>query len=60
MSFYYAIQSHVNPGVIASLFTSSVFFAGIIFYFVYGEKINLIVLLGMITICASVPCVAIK
>ncbi len=45
--------------MIASLFTSSVVFVAIIFYFIYSERISLIILLGMFITCASVPCVAI-
>ena len=60
LAFYYADRAHVNRGVIASLFTSAVVFVTLIFYFVYKERISWIILSGMVVICASVPCVAIK
>ena len=46
--------------MIAGLFTSGVVFCTILFWFVYGEKINLVTAAGMLTILLGVIAVGMK
>ena len=60
MAFRYADLANVNQGVIAGLFTSGVAFSSILFWFIWGEKISKVTVLGMLMICAGVICVGLK
>jgi len=40
LAFIFASRAGINVGVIASLFTSGVFFTSVAFYFVYGETLT--------------------
>lgn len=39
-AFTFIAKSGVNPGVMASLFTSSIVFTSVIFYCKYGQKLT--------------------
>jgi drug/metabolite transporter (DMT)-like permease len=49
----------VNPGVIASIFTSGVFFTALAFFIIYGEKMTLTDIVGIVFICAGVSIIGI-
>ena len=60
MAFTYAGRAHINQGVIAGLYASSILFTAIIFYFVYKERISKPFILGAALIIAGVLCVSLK
>lgn len=49
-SLEFASKANINQGVIASLFSSSIVFTAIIFYFLYDERLTWRVLIGIIFI----------
>jgi drug/metabolite transporter (DMT)-like permease len=57
--FEYANLAQVNPGVIASVFTSGVFFTALAFYFVYGEKLSKTDFIGVSLIVVGVTIIGI-
>lgn len=59
-SFYFGSLAHVNQGVVAGLFTSSVVFTAILFYFVYNERVSNKNLAGMTLVICGVLCVSVK
>mgnify|MGYP006950332689 CR=1 FL=1 len=57
VAYMYADKAQINQGIIAGLFTLGVMFTTLMFWRLYGEKINLIVGGGMLLLCSSVVCV---
>lgn len=51
--------SNLNPGIISSLFASSIIYSTILFYIIYKQKISCVHLLGMGLILASVTLIGI-
>jgi drug/metabolite transporter (DMT)-like permease len=58
--FYYAAESGVNPGVLASVFSSNIMFTSIIFYLLYGERITKTTVFCMIIMILGVFFVSAK
>ena len=54
LAFYYAGLSGVNSGIIASIFSTSILFSSLIFYFIYGQKLTKNDALGCILVAVSV------
>lgn len=57
--FYSLSGSHLNSGIITSLFATSIVYSGILFYFFYGQKLKPLQVFGMACIVASVAMVSI-
>ena len=57
--FFGRSGSDLNSGIITSLFTSSVVYSAILFYFIYKQKISLPQVIGMALIVGSVIMVSI-
>ena len=60
MSFRFADTAHINQGVIAGLFSTSVVISTIVFGLLYKERIGLFTFIGMAVIVSGVICVGIK
>ena len=60
MSFRFADTAHINHGVIAGLFSTSVVISTIVFGLIYKERIGLYTFIGMVVIISGVVCVGIK
>jgi len=54
LSFYFAMISGMNMGVIASVMTMSIFFTALICYCVYGEKLGISDWIGALLITVGV------
>jgi len=59
-AFKFATAANLNQGVIAGLFTSSVAFTALLFWYLYSEKLSLKKVAGMLLIVASVFCVGFR
>ena len=59
-SFEFSAYANVNQGVIASLFTSGVVFTALLFYLVYGEKLGIQSVVGMVFIVLGVVLISVS
>ena len=59
LTFWFAGKSGVNAGIISCMFSSSIVFISVIFYFKYGQKLTVRDALGSVLIVASVVFIAI-
>ena len=55
-----ALLAEINQGVITSLFTLNSVFSGIIFFFVYSEKLKLYIIFGMLLLTSCAICISLK
>ena len=53
-NFMYLSSHYLNSGIFASLFTSSIIYTTLLFYFFYRQKISITVFIGMICIITCV------
>lgn len=54
LTFLYAGKSGMNSGIIASIFSTSVIFSNIGFYFLYGQKLTKYGILGSLLVVGCV------
>jgi drug/metabolite transporter (DMT)-like permease len=59
-TFSLAAVSGINTGIITSLFTTSLVFTGLYFYFVYGQKLTTTDIFGIVLVCACVVIISLS
>lgn len=59
LTFQYGYMSHANSGIIASIFSTSVAFTCLIFFFMYNQKLTKYDLLGILLIVVCVVMISV-
>lgn len=54
-----AFKAHVNQGIIASLFSTSIVFSAVLFYFLYDEKLSIRHFIGLSLMIVAVVLISV-